>query len=203
MGKLSQGLVLMTCSTIVPLFLCGCSYFHKDYFNQCMISILEHEGGLSKDKRDPGGITQWGISLRYLKTIGYDINGDGQINEEDIIALPKDGAIKIYRQFWWNKYYYCNFNELKVVEKVFDLAVNMGAFGAHKILQISINNIQENPLKIDGILGVKTLEAANRLDPEKLRQQLRLSAEIRYNEILEKNPEMEWARKGWMNRARW
>jgi lysozyme family protein len=203
MGKLSQGLVLMTCSTLTPLFLCGCNYFHFDYFNQCMSSILEHEGGLSKDKRDPGGITQWGISLRYLKSIGYDVNGDGEITEEDIIALPKDGAIKIYRKFWWDKYYYTNFNELKVVEKVFDLAVNMGGYGAHKLLQIAINNLQDSPIKMDGKLGVQTFAAANKLNADKLRQELRVCAEKRYNEILEKNPEMEWARKGWMNRARW
>ena len=84
----------------------------EETFQACVKSILEHEGGLSLDKRDPGGVTQWGISLRYLKSIGYDINGDGKIDKEDIIGLPVKGAVGIYRKYWWDKLRYSGFNEL-------------------------------------------------------------------------------------------
>ena len=172
-------------------------------FMNCIGSILEHEGGLSTDKRDPGGITQWGISLRYLRSIGYDINGDGKIDKEDVIGLPIKGAIKIYRKYWWNEYHYANFSELMVVEKVFDLAVNMGGYGAHKLLQIAINRLNEKPIEVDGILGQHTFHAANLADKAELRQELRECAKHRYIEILAANPAMEWCRKGWMNRAQW
>lgn len=176
---------------------------YEQMFQACMSSILEHEGGLSIDKRDPGGVTQWGISLRYLRTIGYDINGDGVIDKEDIIGLPLKGAVGIYRKYWWDKYHYTAFNELVVVEKVFDLAVNMGGMAAHKLLQIAINRLREQPITVDGILGGQTFGAANGTDCQKLRQQLRECAEHRYIEIIAANPAMEWARNGWMNRARW
>lgn len=175
----------------------------EEKFMHCIKSILEHEGGLTKDKRDPGGVTQWGISLRYLRSIGYDINGDGRIDEDDIIGLPRQGAIEIYRRFWWDKYRYAAFNELVVVEKVFDLAVNMGGFGAHKLLQIAINRLSEKPIKVDGILGGKTFGAANLKDGAELRHELRECAKHRYIEILANNPQMEWARNGWLNRAAW
>lgn len=175
----------------------------EDYFQHCVRSILEHEGGLSRDKRDPGGITNWGISLRYLKSIGLDLNGDGRINEEDIIGIPLHGAVEIYRKYWWDQYRYAAFNELIVVEKVFDLAVNMGGFAAHKLLQIAINRLREKPISVDGILGGQTFGAANSTEGGELRQQLRDCAKHRYIEILAANPAMEWARKGWMNRARW
>ena len=172
-------------------------------FKSCISSILEHEGGLTDDKGDPGGITNFGISLRYLKVMGLDLNGDGVINSEDVIGLTREGAVAIYRKYWWDKYHYALFYELIVVEKVFDLAVNMGGMAAHKLLQIAINRLRNKPIKTDGILGGQTFGAANSTDGRQLRQQLRDCAEHRYIEILAANPAMEWARKGWMNRAMW
>jgi lysozyme family protein len=176
---------------------------HEETFQACIRSILEHEGGLTMDKRDPGGTTNWGISLRYLKSVGLDLNGDGKINDEDVIGLPMMGAVGVYRKYWWDKYRYAAFNDLVVVEKVFDLAVNMGSFAAHKLLQIAINRLREKPISVDGLLGGQTFGAANSMDGTKLRQQLRDCARHRYIEILAANPAMEWARKGWLNRAAW
>ena len=177
---------------------------HEETFQDCISSILEHEGGLSMDKRDPGGVTQWGISLRYLRSIGYDINGDGKIDKEDIIGLPLKGAIGIYRKYWWERYRYSGFNELIVVEKVFDMAVNMGGMAAHKLLQIAINRLGKSPpIAVDGLLGGQTFGAANSTEGIQLRQELRECAKHRYIEILAANPAMEWCRNGWMNRARW
>lgn len=172
-------------------------------FQNCMLSILEHEGGLSLHKRDPGGATQWGISLRYLKSIGHDVNGDGKINEEDIIQLPREGAIEIYRTQWWDKYKYATFKKLTVVEKVFDLAVNMGAKSAHIILQQAVNRMLSTPIIVDGILGSITFGTVNAMDSDKIRQEMRVCAAKKYEVILAKNPNMEWARKGWMRRAEW
>ena len=172
-------------------------------FQACMIPILEHEGGLTVDKRDPGGATQWGVSLRFLRTMGLDLNGDGKVNEDDVIGLSQRDAIEVYRKYWWNKYKYSKFNQLIVVEKVFDLSVNMGGFAAHKLLQIAINRLNDKPIAVDGLLGPQTFKAANSTDRVQLRQELRDCAEHRYIEILAANPAMEWARNGWIRRARW
>lgn len=175
----------------------------EETFQACVKSILEHEGGLSLDKRDPGGVTQWGISLRYLKSIGYDINGDGKIDKEDIIGLPVKGAVGIYRKYWWDKLRYSGFNELIVVEKVFDLAVNCGSSQSHKFLQRAINEIGEDKLTVDGILGGLTFGAANRADGNKLRQLIREQAEEFYLNLINKNPDLSVFKNGWLRRARW
>jgi lysozyme family protein len=172
-------------------------------FNHCVDIVIKHEGGLSDDKRDPGGTTNWGISLRYLRTIGLDINGDGEIDATDIIGLPILGAKEIYKKYWWDTFHYERFEELLVVEKVFDLAVNMGGYAAHKLLQIAINRLSEKPIKVDGLLGDRTFAAANSLKGEELRQELRACARHEYTRILVYHPKMEWARNGWMNRAEW
>ncbi len=172
-------------------------------FQHCLTSILEHEGGLSKNKNDPGGTTQWGVSLRFLKATGLDIDLDGDIDEDDVIAITPHDAENIYRKYWWDKYRYSGFNELEVVEKVFDLAVNMGGKAAHKLLQIAINRLREQPITVDGLLGGQTFRSANGLDGNQLRQELRECAKHKYIQILADRPAMEWCRNGWMNRAAW
>ena len=42
------------------------------HFDSCVQYVLRHEGGLSQDKADPGGITNFGISLRFLREVDAD-----------------------------------------------------------------------------------------------------------------------------------
>lgn len=172
-------------------------------FQYCVKIILEHEGGLSNDKRDPGSTTQWGVSLRFLRTIGLDVDKDGDVDAHDIVALTKPGAVDIYRKYWWNKYKYERFKDVEVVSKVFDLAVNMGAVSAHKILQRACNDFLTTKLEVDGLLGARTLIAAHNIQADSLREAMRRCAKDRYIQILSANPAMEWCRQGWMNRADW
>lgn len=172
-------------------------------FQYCVGIVLEHEGGLSKDKRDPGGTTNWGVSLRFLRAAAIDIDGDGDSDEDDIVALDKHGAVEIYRKHWWDKFHYNAFNALGVAAKVFDLSVNMGSKAAHKLLQQAINNLSKQKIVVDGIIGGKTIGAANALDGQQLRQELRELSKERYMLIVRRNPNMAWALKGWLRRASW
>lgn len=171
----------------------------EETFKTCVAIIIEHEGGLTDNPRDPGGITNWGISLRFL------IEEDNQDHPtpQTIKYMTQSQAEDIYRKFWWDAYHYSNFTQLLVVEKVFDLAVNMGGLAAHKLLQIAINRLLEKPITVDGLLGQQTFTEANSLDGNALRQGLRECAEHRYIEIVADNPAMEWCLKGWLNRAAW
>lgn len=169
-------------------------------FNSCVSSILEHEGGLTNDPNDPGGITNWGISLRFL----LDVEPTQHPSASTIQTMTKEQAIQIYKQFWWDKYNYEMFDYQLIVEKVFDLAVNMGNREATKLLQRSINHVHPAAeLVIDGLLGRNTFQFSNRVDPPSLRQQLRQYAKDRYIEIATHNPDMERFLKGWLNRAAW
>lgn len=172
-------------------------------FEYCIAPVLEHEGGLSEDKRDPGGTTQWGISLRFAKQHNIDIDDDGDTDEIDIKSLTVKQAKELYRRYWWDRYRYFAFNDIDVAAKVLDLSVNMGANGAHKVLQRAINSISQEKIKVDGILGGQTFGAANSADPKALRIALREAAKQRYLSILQNNPNMEWARNGWLRRAAW
>ena len=193
MGLLRQGLVFI----ISFLFVTSCDNHSYDNFEYCIESILEHEGGLSQDKRDPGGTTQWGISLRWLKSEGIDVDGDGDVDEDDVIALTQLTSKELYKQYWWDRYQYYRFKNKDVAAKVFDLAVNMGPKAAHKILQTAINT------KVDGNLSNQTFKDANAIDSVQLRQRLREGAKKRYLAIIAHNPVMEVYKTGWLRRAAW
>ena len=61
-------------------------------FEDYLKVILKHEGLYSNHPKDPGSSTMMGISLRFLKMKGIDINNDGDINIKDIKELTVEKA---------------------------------------------------------------------------------------------------------------
>lgn len=175
--------------------------YRDERFERAVEFVLEHEGGLSNHPSDPGGITNFGISLRFLKGAGYDINADGRINRDDILALDKDKAKIIYRREWWDKYQYNRIHCLAIAKKVFDFSVNMGPFTSHVLLQQSVNALQMNQLTVDGIIGSKTVDAINSCPDGYLLEELKERAERKYRAIADKHPELSVFLKGWLRRA--
>lgn len=150
--------------------------------------VLKHEGGYVNNPNDPGGETKYGISKRSYPHL-------------DIKNLTRDQAIEIYHRDWWEKYQYGKIENLKVATKVFDLSVNMGPAQAHMILQGAVNFVIDSGLKVDGILGPKTLAATNAVDAEKVRQVMRYKAAEFYYSLAKKRKESREFLLGWLNRA--
>jgi len=172
-----------------------------DAFDMAVAIVLFHEGGLADNAADPGGITHWGISLRYARALGdalVDVDHDGDVDAEDIRALPRDRAVALYRRDWWDRFGY---EALPVWAgwKVFDLAVNMGPQGAHKCLQQALADGGAG-LQVDGSLGPRTLAAA-RAAPAETALRLRLAAWDAYRGRIAANPRLEAFAKGWKARA--
>lgn len=178
-------------------------YSEKERFDYAIKILLDHEGGYVSRKDDPGRETKWGVSLRFLILNGIDIDNDGDVDADDIAALNQKDAIQLYKDYWWNVYDYNKIDNIIVATKVFDLAVNMGANRAHRIFQESINELTEHKIKVDGIIGNKTIAEANKLNPDELMEKIRENAKKKYLQILKENPYLEWARNGWLNRAAW
>lgn len=176
---------------------------NESKFDYAVNVVLEHEGRLSNNKKDPGGLTNWGISIRFLKAHGLDIDQDGDIDEQDIIILTKPHAKELYKEHWWLKYQYYLIQDNDVCAKTFDLAVNMPANSAHKLLQLSVNRLRNKPIGVDGIIGEQTLEAVNNECPLLIMDEFRISAKNYYISIVNAKPQMTWALKGWLNRAAW
>jgi lysozyme family protein len=60
-------------------------------FNELVKTILKFEGGYVDHPSDPGGATNFGISLRFMlltKDVElFDMNKDGKIDKEDVKLL--------------------------------------------------------------------------------------------------------------------
>ena len=94
-------------------------------FEQAIARVLDHEGGYTDGKNDPGGETKWGISKRAYP-------------ELNIKTLTREQAVAIYRRDFWD-----------VVEAdkmpralqypALDFAINSGPMTAIRKLQSAAN----------------------------------------------------------------
>lgn len=174
-------------------------------FNYAIEFVLNHEGRFSNNKSDPGGATNYGISLRFLKLAGIDIDGDGDIDINDILTIDKAKAREIYKSYWWDTYHYWAINDADIAKKILDLSINMGPSRAHKIAQISVNRLIDTPIKVDGKLGPKTFGAINSLIAEErandLYGELKDNAAHYYINLVADRPELKVFLRGWLKRA--
>lgn len=124
-------------------------------FKAALAAVRRWEGGLVDHPADPGGITKWGISLRFLRALGLDVNGDGVVDGRDIRGLTEDQVAALYREHFWLK---CRCPALPagIDLAVFDCAVNQGPRRAVRFLQAALR------VRVDGLIGPKTLAAARK-----------------------------------------
>lgn len=164
--------------------------------------VLKLEGKLSDNPNDPGGITNYGISLRFLKAAGVDIDCDGDIDADDIRKVTPDKAKEIYREKWWNPYGYERIHSIEIAKRLFAAAIHMGQKAATKRLQNAINTLKYTHLEVDGILGIKTIAATNMADENKLLHALQAESEQYYRRIVQLHPGLSSFLEGWINRSK-
>ncbi len=174
-------------------------------FNKAVKMVLRHEGRLSNDRDDKGEITNYGVSLRFLRQAVLDMNNDGEINQLDIIELTIEQAKQIYFEHWWQRYKYYEITDDDLAARVLDLSINMGAYQAHKLLQRAVNEFRNiKRVAIDGILGAKTMHSVNDLIAKgyakHLYDSLRDEAANFYVTIVSKNRTLRKYLQGWLNR---
>nr|DAR53832.1 MAG TPA: Lysozyme [Caudoviricetes sp.] len=159
-------------------------------FKKFLDYIFEVEGGFTDDENDRGGKTNWGITEEEAREFGYT---------GDMRNLTKDFAKNIYLK----KYYLGNKLDKVVNDKVAlsicDWAVNSGRNGT-KNAQIAINQLTNANLDVDGIIGNKTLEAINSVDPEKFLEVYHNLQRIYYKGKVEADRTQERFLTGWLNR---
>jgi lysozyme family protein len=170
-------------------------------FDYAINVVSRQEGGLVDDKDDKGGITNLGISLRWLKSVGEYIDKDNDIDADDIKALTEKKAHELYKKYWWDKYKYNEIEDLEVATKILSLSVNMGPTRAHKLLQQSINRLNNRAINIDGIIGPITIAAANKIKPYVLLDEIKLNAAHFYLNLVWDNHDYKKYLLGWMRRA--
>lgn len=172
-------------------------------FNQAVQILLKQEGGFSDDPNDPGGATNYGISLRFLRAEGLlnnmDFDHDGDVDADDMRLLPRDVTVNIYLTRWWEKYGYGSILNQDVANKLLSFSVNMGAHQAHKLIQRALRATGRS-VQDDGILGPNTLSAITGAD-SLLLAPFRSEAAGFYRLVAALHPAQAGELSGWLNRA--
>lgn len=119
--------------------------------------IVRREGGFVNDPDDPGGATNYGVTLGTMKALKKDLNGDGRIDVADVRALTRAQAEQIFVEHYFKRPRLAELPEA-VQASVFDMYVNAGA-NAVKILQRLLTRMGF-PTADDGQVGPQTIAAA-------------------------------------------
>jgi lysozyme family protein len=122
-------------------------------------AIVAREGGFVNDPDDPGGATNFGVTLGTMRRLGLDLNVDGAVDIRDVKALSAVDAERIFLRHYFQK---PRIADLPVIlhPSVFDMYVNAGS-NAVKILQNLLNEMRYSVI-VDGTIGPKTIDAARR-----------------------------------------
>jgi lysozyme family protein len=171
-------------------------------FDIAMKTVYLHECGYSDDKNDSGGPTKFGLSLRFLKLENLDIDGDGDVDKDDVLKLTKSDADKIYLQKFWTNNHYEKIKSYRVATKVFDISVNAGASRSHKLVRMSINKILHANIPVTGTLDDETINTMNRIEPVLLLDEIRSQQAMFYRSIVNTHPQYKVFLKGWLARAK-
>lgn len=128
----------------------------KQNFDNSLKMLLKHEGGYVNHPRDPGGMTNLGVTKRvYEAWIGHEVD------EAAMRALTPDDVAPIYRANYWDAVWGDHLPS-GVDFSVFDWAVNSGPARAIKALQRIVGSVS------DGVMGPKTMQAVMDMDAEKI-----------------------------------
>jgi len=122
-------------------------------FDACMPFIFKAEGGYSDNPADPGGPTNFGITLATLRA--YE--GNPNLTADDVKKLTSAVAREIYRTAYWNRMQ-CGALPAGLDLEVFDFGVNSGPAESVKTLQGLVGVTQ------DGSVGPITLAAVRQFN---------------------------------------
>ncbi|MGB3247485.1 MAG: holin-associated N-acetylmuramidase [Sulfitobacter sp.] len=118
--------------------------------------IVVREGGFVNDPDDPGGATNFGVTIHTMRRLGLDLTGDGEINVADVRRLTRTQAIDIFIKHYFERPLIAELPE-PLQPTVFDMYVNAGS-NAVKILQQLLCEMGHS-VSVDGALGPQSLAA--------------------------------------------
>jgi len=126
----------------------------KENWDNCFSMVLKHEGGFVNHPKDPGGMTNLGVTRT-----NWELYLGRKVTEDEMRALTPDIVKPFYKKNYWDK---IKGDDLPsgVDYAAYDLAVNSGTGRAAKYLQ------QIAGVTADGVIGPKSLEAIKACDPE-------------------------------------
>jgi lysozyme family protein len=125
---------------------------------QIATEIVQREGGYVNDPDDPGGATNFGVTIHTMRRLGLDLDQDGDIDIGDVKRLTRDQAIDIFMTHYFDRPRIAELPKI-LHATVFDMYVNAGG-NAIKILQRLLRDMRHD-VGVDGALGPQSITAAH------------------------------------------
>lgn len=168
-------------------------------FEEAMKELAGLEKGLANWKGDPGGITKYGISLKFLKDHAMDINADHVVNALDVHALTPERAAQIFEEYFWEPMRLGEIHSQAIANQMLDLAANAWTTTAAVTAQRALVDLG-TPVAVDGLVGPHTIAAINAQDPQSFLEAFKNRAIGFYKAVVANNPAMMQFMHSWMQR---
>lgn len=170
--------------------------------------IVAREGGYVNDPDDPGGATNFGVTIHTMRRLGLDLDRDGTVTEADVRALTRQQAVDIFIEHYFQRPRISELPEA-IQPSVFDMYVNAGS-NAVRILQRLLGEMRIEVV-VDGIIGPQTIGASARAfeaAPDHLADAYGIARRNYYYSLADRRPSSrKYARRrdggkgGWIVRA--
>lgn len=170
-------------------------------FLKSLPHTLKNEGLYVNDPNDSGGETFRGVSRKNNpQWAGWAIVDSMKQEKnfpQNLTANTELGVLvaTLYRAKYWDKIRGNEISNQVVADTIFDFAVNAGSRTSVKLAQIIVG------VKVDGVLGSKTLLAINSQDEKVFIPTFAITKIARYVQICGKRPSNRKYFYGWVRRT--
>ncbi len=166
--------------------------------------IVRREGGFVNDPDDPGGATNFGVTIHTLRRL----RPGEKVGVDEVRRLTREEAIEIYLEHYFKGPRIAELPE-PLWPTVFDMQVNAGA-NAVRILQRLLRDMGLE-VAVDGLIGPQTIGAAHQameMAPAHLVDAYGIARRDYYYALADRRPaSRKFARRrdggkgGWITRA--
>ncbi len=175
-------------------------------FEELFDGVIKHEGYYANVPGDKGGETYMGVARNLhpdwegwlivdaFKLKVGEIDKNEEIHNAELLQMVKE----FYRHTFYHKYRIEAIKNGALQEIIFDWCVNSGYWGSSGVQKV-LNRFFDCDLKLDGLIGNKTIAAINSCHPESLFNGIK-SARIHYYHTIAKKGQNQKFLKGWLTR---
>ena len=155
--------------------------------------IFKWEGGFVNDPTDRGGATNMGVTIATWRQVGYDKDGDGDIDTDDIRLLTRADATIVLKKFYWDRWKADLIQNQSVADILVDWVWASGKWGI--VLPQRILKVGD-----DGFVGTRTIDALNAANQLAFHQSVVDARRKFISDLILRDPTQEKYRRGWLNR---